>query len=88
VPRSLKKRSFIDLLLKKVEARREKRSSSQLRLGRAVLLSSLFCRVDYRCHNGRQHVPVIVTRLVGHKLGIRSERKHIVSIRADQASKR
>jgi len=91
VPRSLKKGPFIDLhLLKKVEAAVEKSDRRPIKTwSRRSTVFPEFVGLTIAVHNGRQHVPVIVTEdMVGHKLGefapTRTYRGHV----ADKKVKR
>jgi small subunit ribosomal protein S19 len=63
--RSLKKGPFVDLhLAKKVQVARDKTWSR-----RSMILPDMV-GLTIAVHNGRQHVPVLVTEnMVGHKLG-------------------
>jgi small subunit ribosomal protein S19 len=91
VPRSLKKGPFIDLhLLKKVEAAVEKKDRRPIKTwSRRSTIFPDFVGLTIAVHNGRQHVPVLVTEdMVGHKLGefapTRTYRGHV----ADKKAKR
>lgn len=91
MPRSLKKGPFIDLhLLKKVEAAVEKSDRRPIKTwSRRSTVFPEFVGLTIAVHNGRQHVPVIVTEdMVGHKLGefapTRTYRGHV----ADKKVKR
>ena len=70
--RSIKKGPFVDAhLLKKVDAAQETRDRKPVKTWsrRSVILPS-FIGLTIAVHNGRQHVPVLVTEnMVGHKLG-------------------
>lgn len=72
MPRSLKKGPFIDEhLLKKVEEAVEASSRKPIKTWsrRSMILPDMV-GLTIAVHNGRQHVPVIVTEhMVGHKLG-------------------
>ena len=91
MPRSLKKGPFIDLhLLKKVETATEKNDRRPVKTSsrRSMVLPQMV-GLTIAVHNGRQHVPVIVTEdMVGHKLGefaaTRTYRGHV----ADKKAKR
>ncbi|MGP3372672.1 30S ribosomal protein S19, partial [Escherichia coli] len=70
MPRSLKKGPFIDLhLLKKVEAAVEKNDRRPIKTwSRRSTIFPDFVGLTIAVHNGRQHVPVLVTEdMVGHK---------------------
>ncbi|MGO2353960.1 MAG: 30S ribosomal protein S19 [Marinomonas foliarum] len=91
MPRSLKKGPFIDLhLLKKVEAAVEKKDRRPIKTwSRRSTIFPDFVGLTIAVHNGRQHVPVLVTEdMVGHKLGefapTRTYRGHV----ADKKAKR
>ncbi|NJO16576.1 MAG: 30S ribosomal protein S19 [Thioploca sp.] len=72
MPRSVKKGPFIDLhLFKKVE---EAQASSNKRpiktWSRRSMIIPEMVGLTIAVHNGRQHIPVLVTEnMVGHKLG-------------------
>ncbi|BAP54605.1 30S ribosomal protein S19 [Thioploca ingrica] len=72
MPRSIKKGPFIDLhLVKKVE---EAQASSNKRpiktWSRRSMVIPEMVGLTIAVHNGRQHIPVLVTEnMVGHKLG-------------------
>jgi small subunit ribosomal protein S19 len=72
VPRSLKKGPFIDLhLLKKVQVAADKNDRKPIKTwSRRSMISPEMLNLTIAVHNGRQHVPVLVTEdMVGHKLG-------------------
>lgn len=72
MPRSLKKGPFVDLhLLKKVEAATEAGSKKPIKTwSRRSMILPEMVGLTLAVHNGRQHVPVLVTEhMVGHKLG-------------------
>ena len=72
MPRSLKKGPFIDLhLLKKVQTAVEKNDRRPIKTwSRRSMISPDMLGLTLSVHNGRQHVPVLVTEdMVGHKLG-------------------
>ncbi|MGB3619834.1 30S ribosomal protein S19 [Ketobacter sp. MCCC 1A13808] len=91
MPRSLKKGPFIDEhLLKKVEEAAEANSRKPIKTWsrRSMILPDMV-GLTIAVHNGRQHVPVIVSEhMVGHKLGefaaTRTYRGHV----ADKKAKR
>lgn len=72
MPRSLKKGPFVDLhLVKKVEEARATNSKRPIRTWsrRSMILPDMV-GLTIAVHNGRQHVPVLVSEnMVGHKLG-------------------
>jgi small subunit ribosomal protein S19 len=72
VPRSLKKGPFIDLhLLKKVQVAAEKNDRKPIKTwSRRSMVSPEMLGLTLAVHNGRQHVPVLITEdMVGHKVG-------------------
>ena len=72
MPRSLKKGPFVDNhLLSKVEAARAVNSRRPIRTwSRRSMVIPDMVGLTIAVHNGRQHVPVLVTaNMVGHKLG-------------------
>lgn len=91
MPRSLKKGPFIDLhLLKKVEVAAEKNDRRPIKTWsrRSMILPNMV-GLTIAVHNGRQHVPVLVSEeMVGHKLGefavTRTYKGHV----ADKKAKR
>jgi len=89
VPRSLKKGPFIDLhLMKKVEAAVESNDRRPIKTwSRRSMISPDMVGLTIAVHNGRQHVPVLISEeMVGHKLGefalTRTFRGHIVDKKA------
>jgi len=91
VPRSLKKGPFIDLhLMKKVEVAAEKNDRRPIKTwSRRSMIFPGMIGLTIAVHNGRQHVPVLVSEdMVGHKLGefaaTRTYRGHV----ADKKAKR
>ncbi len=91
MPRSIKKGPFIDHhLLKKVEAAVASNSRKPIKTwSRRSMISPDMLGLTIAVHNGRQHVPVLISEnMVGHKLGefspTRTYRGHIV----DKKSKR
>lgn len=72
MPRSLKKGPFIDLhLMKKVEAAVESNDRRPIKTwSRRSMIAPDMVGLTIAVHNGRQHVPVLITEdMVGHKLG-------------------
>ena len=72
MPRSLKKGPFVDLhLLKKVDVAVEKGDRRPIKTwSRRSMIIPQMVGLTLAVHNGRQHVPVLVTEnMVGHKLG-------------------
>jgi small subunit ribosomal protein S19 len=91
VPRSLKKGPFIDLhLLKKVEAAVEKKERRPIKTwSRRSTIFPDFVGLTIAVHNGRQHVPVLVTEdMVGHKLGEFAPTRTYRGHAADKKAKR
>ncbi|MDF1780891.1 MAG: 30S ribosomal protein S19 [Alcanivoracaceae bacterium] len=89
MPRSLKKGPFIDHhLLKKVEEAAEANSRKPIKTwSRRSMIIPEMVGLTIAVHNGRQHVPVLVTEhMVGHKLGefsmTRTYRGHVVDKKA------
>ena len=85
MPRSLKKGPFIDLhLMKKVEAAVASNDRRPIKTWSCrSMVAPDMVGLTIAVHNGRQHVPVLVTEdMVGHKLGefahTRMFRGHIV----------
>lgn len=72
MPRSLKKGPFVDLhLLKKVEKAVEGNDRKPIKTwSRRSTIFPIMIGLTIAVHNGRQHVPVIISdEMVGHKLG-------------------
>lgn len=72
MPRSIRKGPFVDAhLAKKVEKAHAERSKKPIKTwSRRSTITPDFVGLTIAVHNGRQHVPVIVTEnMVGHKLG-------------------
>ena len=85
MPRSLKKGPFIDLhLIKKVEEAIETKDRRPIKTwSRRSMVSPEMVGLTIAVHNGRQHVPVLISEdMVGHKLGefavTRTFKGHIV----------
>jgi len=85
VPRSIKKGPFTDLhLMKKVEAAVESNNRRPIKTwSRRSMISPAMVGLTIAIHNGRQHMPVLITEnMVGHKLGefalTRTYRGHVV----------
>ena len=72
MPRSIKKGPFVDLhLMKKVDQAVAENSKRPIKTWsrRSMVLPDMV-GLTIAVHNGRQHVPVLVTEnMVGHKLG-------------------
>ena len=91
MPRSLKKGPFVDLhLLEKVWVAAEKSDRRPIKTwSRRSMILPQMVGLTLAIHNGRQHVPVLVSEeMVGHKLGefalTRTFRGHV----ADKKAKR
>jgi small subunit ribosomal protein S19 len=72
MPRSIKKGPFIDLhLFKKVEEAQASNSKRPIKTwSRRSMIIPEMVGLTIAIHNGRQHIPVLVTEnMVGHKLG-------------------
>ncbi len=72
MPRSVKKGPFIDgYLMKKVQDAQENRVKRPIKTwSRRSMISPDMVGLTIAVHNGRQHVPVLVSEnMVGHKLG-------------------
>jgi len=85
VPRSIKKGPFIDHhLLKKIEAAVASNNRKPIKTwSRRSMISPDMLGLTIAIHNGRQHVPVLISEnMVGHKLGefspTRTYKGHIV----------
>jgi small subunit ribosomal protein S19 len=91
VPRSLKKGPFIDLhLLKKVEQANESNDRRPIKTwSRRSTISPEMIGLTIAVHNGRQHVPVLISEnMVGHKLGEFAITRSIKTHDADEKTKR
>ena len=89
MPRSLNKGPFIDLhLLKKVQAAQESNDRRPIKTwSRRSMVSPDMLGLTIAVHNGRQHVPVLISEdMVGHKLGefvvTRTYRGHVADKKA------
>ena len=72
MPRSIRKGPFVDLhLFKKVQAAVEINSRKPIKTwSRRSMIVPDMIGLTIAVHNGRQHVPVLVSdNMVGHKLG-------------------
>jgi len=72
VPRSIKKGPFIDLhLIKKVQDAQSSQSKKPIKTwSRRSMIIPDMIGLTIAVHNGRQHVPVLVSdNMIGHKLG-------------------
>ena len=89
MPRSLRKGPFVDdHLIKKVEAAKASNSKRPIKTWsrRSMILPDMV-GLTIAVHNGRQHVPVLVSEnMVGHKLGefaaTRTYRGHVADKKA------
>lgn len=91
MPRSLKKGPFIDLhLLKKIEVAVEKNDRKPIKTwSRRSMVLPQMVGLTIAVHNGRQHVPVIISEdMVGHKLGEFSATRTYKGHVADKKAKR
>jgi len=91
VPRSIKKGPFIDLhLMKKVEKAVEENSRRPIKTwSRRSMIFPDMIGLTIAVHNGRQHVPVLVSEnMIGHKLGEFSPTRTYRGHAADKKSKR
>lgn len=89
MPRSLKKGPFVDLhLLKKVQTAAENNDRRPIKTwSRRSMITPEMLGLTIAVHNGRQHVPVLVSEdMVGHKLGefvpTRTYRGHVADKKA------
>ena len=72
MPRSIRKGPFVDLhLVKKIDQAVETNSKKPIKTwSRRSMVLPEMVGLTIAVHNGRQHVPVLVSEnLVGHKLG-------------------
>ncbi len=72
MPRSIRKGPFVDAhLMAKVEKARAESSKKPIKTwSRRSTVLPEFVGLTIAVHNGRQHVPILVTEnMVGHKLG-------------------
>ena len=72
MPRSLKEGPFVEIhLVKKVEEARASNSKRPIKTwSRRSMILPEMVGLTLAVHNGRQHVPVLVSEnMVGHKLG-------------------
>ena len=89
MPRSIKKGPFIDLhLIKKVQVAQESQSKKPIKTwSRRSMIIPDMIGLTIAVHNGRQHVPVLVSEnMIGHKLGefapTRTYRGHVADKKA------
>ena len=91
MPRSLKKGPFIDLHLeKKVQVAIETNNKRPIKTwSRRSMISPDMVGFTIAVHNGRQHVPVLVSEnMVGHKLGEFASTRTYRGHSADKKAKR
>lgn len=91
MPRSIKKGPFIDAhLVRKVEAAQAAQSKRPIRTwSRRSMVVPDMVGLTLAVHNGRQHVPVLVTEnMVGHKLGEFAPTRTFRGHAADRKAKR
>lgn len=89
MPRSIKKGPFVDHhLMKKVVTAAEKKERRPIKTwSRRSMVVPEMLGLTIAIHNGRQHVPVLITEnMVGHKLGefapTRTYRGHLADKKA------
>ncbi len=90
MPRSIKKGPFIDHhLLKKVEQALESKTKKPIKTwSRRSMIMPEMVGLTIAVHNGRQHVPVLITEnMVGHKLGEFAPTRTFRGHAADKKSK-
>lgn len=91
MPRSIRKGPFIDLhLAKKVEAARANNDRKPIKTwSRRSMISPDMVGLTIAVHNGKAHVPVLVTEnMVGHKLGEFALTRNYCGHDADKKTKR
>jgi small subunit ribosomal protein S19 len=91
VPRSVKKGPFVDHhLVKKVEDARSSGSKRPVKTwSRRSMVIPDMVGLTIAIHNGRQHVPVLVTEnMVGHKLGEFAQTRTFRGHAADRKAKK
>jgi small subunit ribosomal protein S19 len=89
MPRSIKKGPFIDLhLMKKVQTAQAEGNKRPIKTwSRRSMIVPDMIGLTIAVHNGRQHVPVLVSEnMIGHKLGefapTRTYRGHVADKKA------
>ena len=89
MPRSIKKGPFVDLhLIKKVQDAQQSQSKKPIKTwSRRSMIIPDMIGFTIAVHNGRQHVPVLVSEnMIGHKLGefspTRTYRGHVADKKA------
>lgn len=91
MPRSIRKGPFVDLhLTKKVEAAVASNDRRPIKTwSRRSMILPEMVGLTIAVHNGRQHVPVLVSEnMVGHKLGEFAQTRTYRGHAADKKSKR
>ncbi len=91
MPRSIKKGPFVDAhLARKVEAAQAAQSKRPIRTwSRRSMVVPDMVGLTLAVHNGRQHVPVLITEnMVGHKLGEFAPTRTFRGHAADRKAKR
>ena len=91
MPRSVWKGPFVDgYLLKKAEAARESGRAAPIKIwSRRSTILPQFVGLTFAVHNGRKHVPVLVTEdMVGHKFGEFAPTRTYYGHAADKKAKR
>jgi len=90
VPRSVKKGPFVDAqLLKKARAAQDRNDRRPIKTwSRRSMIVPNMVGLTIAVHNGRQHVPVLVSEnMVGHKLGEFAQTRTFKSHSGDRKSK-
>ncbi len=89
MPRSIKKGPFVDLhLAKKIDKAITENNKRPIKTwSRRSMVTPEMLSLTIAVHNGRQHVPVLITEnMVGHKLGefaaTRTYRGHVADKKA------
>ena len=91
MPRSVWKGPFVDgYLLKKAGAARESGRAAPIKIwSRRSTILPQFVGLTFAVHNGRKHVPVLVTEdMVGHKFGEFAPTRTYYGHAADKKAKR
>jgi len=90
VPRSVKKGPFVDAqLLKKARAAQDRNDRRPIKTwSRRSMIVPNMVGLTIAVHNGRQHVPVLVSEnMVGHKLGEFAQTRTFKSHSGDRKSR-
>ncbi|HKK03264.1 MAG TPA: 30S ribosomal protein S19 [Gammaproteobacteria bacterium] len=90
MPRSVKKGPFVDAqLLKKARAAQDRNDRRPIKTwSRRSMIVPNMVGLTIAVHNGRQHVPVLVSEnMVGHKLGEFAQTRTFKSHSGDRKSK-